>query len=111
MTILASDVLLILVAIVFPPGPVAWIAGICSLDTLIAVILTLIGLFPGHIWAFYTIYKYIRARETYGLQGFVYVGQGRYEPVLPTPVSSQPTQAPAQQGQVCAPPPPDPTLP
>ncbi|KAG2120100.1 hypothetical protein BD769DRAFT_1481172 [Suillus cothurnatus] len=44
----ASDVLLILVAIIFPPAAAAFVTG-CSCDLLINICLTILGYFPGHI--------------------------------------------------------------
>lgn len=82
--VLTSDILLVLCAILFPPAPVAFLTG-CSCDLLICAFLTLLGALPGHIYALYIIYTYIRAREEFGLQGFVYVGSGRYEAIGDTP--------------------------
>ncbi|EIW77163.1 UPF0057-domain-containing protein [Coniophora puteana RWD-64-598 SS2] len=75
-----SDVLLILVAIIFPPAAAAFVAG-CSCDLLINVCLTILGYIPGHIHAFWLIYKRMQAEERYGRGGFVYVGNGAYQPV------------------------------
>ncbi|UZJ57109.1 hypothetical protein CBS101457_006429 [Exobasidium rhododendri] len=74
----SSDILLILIAILFPPAAAAFIAG-CSCDLLINILLTVLGYFPGHIHAFWLIYKKMKAEEQYGLNGFVYVGAGKYE--------------------------------
>ncbi|KAJ4468775.1 hypothetical protein J3R30DRAFT_3304686 [Lentinula aciculospora] len=83
----ASDVILILVAIVFPPAAAAFITG-CSCDLLINICLTLLGYLPGHIHAFWLIYKRIQAEERYGRGGYNYVGNGTYQPY--------PQAAPAQ---------------
>ncbi|KAF8524469.1 UPF0057-domain-containing protein [Gautieria morchelliformis] len=75
-----SDILLILVAILFPPAAAAIITG-CSCDLLINILLTLLGYLPGHIHAFWLIYKKMKAEEQYGRGGFHYIGNGHYEPV------------------------------
>ncbi|KAJ7076100.1 hypothetical protein B0H15DRAFT_864854 [Mycena belliarum] len=79
-----SDVLLIFVAILFPPAAAAFITG-CSCDLLINILLTVLGYIPGHIHAFWLIYKKMRAEERYGAGGFRYVGNGAYEPLAQTP--------------------------
>ncbi|EPQ53560.1 UPF0057-domain-containing protein [Gloeophyllum trabeum ATCC 11539] len=66
----ASDVLLILVAIIFPPAAAAFITG-CSCDLLINILLTILGYLPGHIHAFWLIYRKMKAEERYGRGGFV----------------------------------------
>lgn len=78
----ASDVLLILVAIIFPPAAAAFITG-CSCDLLINILLTILGYLPGHIHAFWLIYRKMKAEERYGRGGFVYVGNGQYQPLAP----------------------------
>ncbi|KZS97093.1 UPF0057-domain-containing protein [Sistotremastrum niveocremeum HHB9708] len=76
----SSDILLIIVAIIFPPAAAAFITG-CSCDLLINILLTILGYIPGHIHAFWLIYKKIHAEEKYGRGGYQYVGNGTYEPV------------------------------
>ncbi|KAF9225526.1 UPF0057-domain-containing protein [Gyrodon lividus] len=76
----SSDVVLILVAIIFPPAAAAFVAG-CSCDLLINICLTILGYFPGHIHAFWLIYKKMQAEERYGQGGFVYAGSGQYHPI------------------------------
>ncbi|KAJ7057755.1 hypothetical protein C8F01DRAFT_1150976 [Mycena amicta] len=83
-----SDILLILVAILFPPAAAAFITG-CSCDLLINILLTVLGYIPGHIHAFWLIYKKMKAEERYGAGGFRYVGNGTYEPLA----QGQPQQA------------------
>ncbi|GHJ90252.1 hypothetical protein NliqN6_6654 [Naganishia liquefaciens] len=73
----SSDVLLIIVAILFPPAAVFMISG-CTCDLLINICLTLLGYFPGHIHAFYLIYKKMQAEERYGPAGYTYLGNGQY---------------------------------
>jgi hypothetical protein len=46
---------------------------------MINILLTILGYIPGHIHAFWLIYKKMKAEEQYGLNGFVYVGNGKYE--------------------------------
>ncbi|KAJ7136095.1 hypothetical protein C8R44DRAFT_393211 [Mycena epipterygia] len=75
-----SDVLLIFVAILFPPAAAAFIAG-CSCDLLINILLTIFGYIPGHIHAFWLIYKKMKAEERYGAGGFRYTGNGTYAPL------------------------------
>ncbi|TFK17163.1 UPF0057-domain-containing protein [Coprinopsis marcescibilis] len=93
-----SDVALILIAILFPPAAAAIVTG-CSCDLLINILLTLLGYFPGHIHAFWLIYKKMQAEERYGSGGFHYIGSGHYEPLYPNqPVHHQPQQGiPYQQ--------------
>jgi len=79
MSIRASDVCLILVAIIFPPAAAAFITG-CSCDLLINICLTLLGYIPGHIHAFWLIYRRMKAEEAYGRGRYTYVGNGDFEP-------------------------------
>ncbi|KAI0938704.1 hypothetical protein AcW1_001634 [Taiwanofungus camphoratus] len=92
----ASDVVLILVAIVFPPAAAAFITG-CSCDLLINIALTILGYLPGHIHAFWLIYKKMQAEERYGRGGFQYVGNGHYEPLYVAP-GGVPPPPPANYG-------------
>ncbi|KAL5498783.1 hypothetical protein ACEPAH_2138 [Sanghuangporus vaninii] len=91
-----SDVLLILVAILFPPAAAAFITG-CSCDLLINVLLTILGYIPGHIHAFWLIYKKMKAEEMYGMGGYRYVGNGGFEPMYATQAGGQ---APVNYGAV-----------
>ncbi|KAJ1301928.1 hypothetical protein OPQ81_000767 [Rhizoctonia solani] len=75
-----SDIILILVTIIFPPAAVAIMSG-CSCDLLINLCLTILGYIPGHIHAFYLIWRRMEAEERYGAGGFQYVGNGHYEPL------------------------------
>ncbi|CCK69515.1 Sna4p KNAG_0C04120 [Huiozyma naganishii CBS 8797] len=50
-----SDLLLYIIAIIFPPAAVVFRSGICSSDLLLNVLLTMLGLLPGTIHAFYYI--------------------------------------------------------
>ncbi|KAI6024255.1 hypothetical protein EDC04DRAFT_2725849 [Pisolithus marmoratus] len=75
-----STLLLIIVAIIFPPAAVAFMTG-CSCDLLINVLLTILGYIPGHLHAFWLIYKRIQAEERYGYGQYRYVGSGKYEPL------------------------------
>jgi len=79
MSIRASDICLILVAIIFPPAAAFFIAG-CSCDLLINICLTVLGYIPGHIHAFWLIYRRMRAEETYGRGKYIYVGNGAFQP-------------------------------
>ncbi|KIJ06892.1 hypothetical protein PAXINDRAFT_91327, partial [Paxillus involutus ATCC 200175] len=40
-----------------------------------------LGYFPGHIHAFWLIYKKMQAEERYGHGGFIYTGSGQYQPI------------------------------
>ncbi|KAF9566480.1 UPF0057-domain-containing protein [Agrocybe pediades] len=86
----ASDVILILVAILFPPAAAAIVTG-CSCDLLINILLTILGYIPGHIHAFWLIYKKMQAEERYGQGGFVYAGNGQYQALYQ---NNAPAQAP-----------------
>ncbi|KAG8983420.1 hypothetical protein FRB94_007222 [Tulasnella sp. JGI-2019a] len=77
-----SDILLIIVAILFPPAAAAFIAG-CSCDLLINILL-------GHIHAFWLIYRKMRAEEQYGYGGYQYLGNGEFgaNTGMPQPVAA-----------------------
>ncbi|KAF5349220.1 hypothetical protein D9756_009335 [Leucocoprinus leucothites] len=89
----ASDVVLILVTIIFPPATAFIITG-CSCDLLINILLTILGYLPGHIHAFWLIYKKMQAEERYGHGGFRYAGSGHYEPLYQAGPHSQQYGAP-----------------
>ncbi|KAI9880926.1 MAG: hypothetical protein M1830_009994 [Pleopsidium flavum] len=57
-----SGVLLILITILLPPVGVFMIAG-CGADLFINIILTCLGVFPGHIHAFYLEFIYFDRRD------------------------------------------------
>ncbi|KAG8713601.1 hypothetical protein FRC09_018530 [Ceratobasidium sp. 395] len=112
-----SDIILILVTILFPPAAVAIMSG-CSCDLLInialfflddvspslcqtakrenLILLHRLGYIPGHIHAFYLIWRRMEAEEKYGAGGFNYVGNGHYEPAYVT--TGQPPAQPANYG-------------
>lgn len=53
-----SDICLVIISVLFPPLPV-WIRrGICSCDSLINILLCILGYFPGLIHSWYIIAKY-----------------------------------------------------
>ncbi|KAH9174691.1 hypothetical protein EDB89DRAFT_461302 [Lactarius sanguifluus] len=101
MSVRASDVCLILVAIIFPPAAAAFVTG-CSCDLLINICLTMyvcflplvtaadnkdrtqpihsLGYLPGHIHAFWLIYRRMKAEEIYGTGRYIYIGNGVFEP-------------------------------
>ncbi|KAJ3559163.1 hypothetical protein NM688_g506 [Phlebia brevispora] len=93
----ASDVCLIIVAIIFPPAAAAFVTG-CSCDLLINICLTILGYLPGHIHAFWLIYKKMQAEERYGRGGYHYIGNGTYEPLYSQPGTVPPAQAPVNYG-------------
>ncbi|BEJ15595.1 hypothetical protein CspHIS471_0502000 [Cutaneotrichosporon sp. HIS471] len=72
-----SDILIALITIIFPPAAVAMMTG-CSCDLMINLALTLLGYLPGHIHAFWILYKKMLAEEMYGASGYIYVGNGEY---------------------------------
>ncbi|EEQ29040.1 hypothetical protein McanMca71_000908 [Microsporum canis] len=57
-----AAVILILVTLLLPPAGVFFISG-CSADLLINIFLTILGYFPGHIHAFYTLWVYYEAKS------------------------------------------------
>lgn len=75
-----SDIVLILVAVIFPPAAALFVTG-CGCDLLINILLTILGYLPGHLHAFYLIYKRMQAEERYGQEGYKYVGNATYEPI------------------------------
>jgi len=81
----SSDVVLILIAILFPPAAAAFITG-CSCDLIINICLTILGYIPGHVHALWLIYKKIKAEEMYGNGGYKYLGNGEFEPMYVTQV-------------------------
>ncbi|GAA5942631.1 YqaE/Pmp3 family membrane protein [Sporobolomyces koalae] len=89
-----SDIILILVAIVFPPAAAGILTG-CSCDLLINIALTLLGFIPGHIHAFWLIYKNAQAEERYGKGGYHYMGNGEYAPIGHAPPAYGHPQQPA----------------
>ncbi|KAK0535341.1 hypothetical protein OC835_002390 [Tilletia horrida] len=92
MAVRSSDILIILIAILFPPAAVGILTG-CSCDLLINILLTILGYFPGHIHAFWLIWKKMKAEEEYGYNGFIYKGNGEYvrNPAAPPPVQPPPS--------------------
>ncbi|KAI0280398.1 UPF0057-domain-containing protein [Russula aff. rugulosa BPL654] len=79
MTVRGSDICLIIVAIIFPPAAAFFVTG-CGCDLLINICLTILGYIPGHIHAFWLIYRRMKAEETYGRGRYIYVGNGSFEP-------------------------------
>ncbi|EGG00824.1 uncharacterized protein MELLADRAFT_39513, partial [Melampsora larici-populina 98AG31] len=69
--------ILILVAVVFPPASALFLTG-CGCDFLINILLTVLGYIPGHVHAFYLIYKRMQAEERYGHEGYKYIGNATY---------------------------------
>ncbi|THH19627.1 hypothetical protein EW146_g1600 [Bondarzewia mesenterica] len=92
------------VAIIFPPAAAAFITG-CSCDLLINVCLTILGYLPGHLHAFWLIYKKMKAEDAYGRGGyisdspfsvcvFVDIGNGQYEAAFPSAQGGLAQEAP-----------------
>ena len=97
-----SDILLIIVAILFPPAAAAFITG-CSCELFLNILLTILGYIPGHIHAFWLIYKRMKAEEAYGRGGYIYRGSGKFGP-HGQPMAAQ--GAPGAYGATAAQPPP-----
>ncbi|GAA5980159.1 hypothetical protein JCM11641_006932 [Rhodosporidiobolus odoratus] len=76
----SSDIILALVAIIFPPASVAFLTG-CSCDLFINIALTLLGYIPGHIHAFYLIWRNAQAEERYGQGNIAYKGNAEWAPI------------------------------
>ncbi|KAF8601862.1 hypothetical protein BDV93DRAFT_524424 [Ceratobasidium sp. AG-I] len=72
-----TNVILLIVAFLFPPATVAMIAG-CSCDLLIAILLTSLGYIPGLVHAVYLIMRKAEAEDSFG--AVHYIGNGHYEP-------------------------------
>ena len=63
-----SDIFLVIVLVLFPPLPV-WIRrGICLMDSLINILLCILGYFPGLIHSWYVIAKYPPYSRRYELK-------------------------------------------
>ncbi|KIM56751.1 hypothetical protein SCLCIDRAFT_1220009 [Scleroderma citrinum Foug A] len=75
-----SSIILVFVAIIFPPAAVAFLSG-CGCDLIVNILLTLLGYIPGLIHAFWLIYTRAKAEERYGPGGYRYIGSGKYQSV------------------------------
>ncbi|KAL1845209.1 hypothetical protein VTK73DRAFT_867 [Phialemonium thermophilum] len=73
------DIFLGLLAILFPPLPVWVKRGICSADSLINILLCIVGFIPGLIHSWYIIAKYPDP-------GYDYEGLPQEEGVAPGPI-------------------------
>ncbi|KAK9385799.1 hypothetical protein V1515DRAFT_212612 [Lipomyces mesembrius] len=117
----SADIILILLAILFPPLPV-WIKrGICSADSLINIALCMLGFIPGLLHSWYIIARfpeepfiestdlesqdYSRRHQSapgfttfYGRQQFVYSPIPQQVPTVFSHNSPTPAQAPQQSG-------------
>ncbi|KAF7350525.1 UPF0057-domain-containing protein [Mycena venus] len=74
----STDFLLILVAFLCPPIATFLISG-CGIDLFISICLSILGYLPGHIHAFWLIYRKVQAEEKFGEGGFRYTGYGNFE--------------------------------
>jgi len=52
----------------------------CSCDLLINIALTILGVLPGHVHAFWIIYKKIKAEDEYGHGRYTYLWNGQFQP-------------------------------
>ncbi|EKD03990.1 hypothetical protein A1Q2_01664 [Trichosporon asahii var. asahii CBS 8904] len=68
-----SDIIIALIAIIFPPAAVAMMTG-CSCDLLICIALTML----------------IRAEEMFGMNGYTYLGNGEFVAVRSGPPAGNP---------------------
>ncbi|KAM0786866.1 hypothetical protein ACM66B_002291 [Microbotryomycetes sp. NB124-2] len=92
----SSDIILILVAILFPPAAAFFLTG-CSCDLVINICLTLLGFIPGHLHAFWLIYKNAQAEERYGAGNYRYLGNATWEPIGHADHTYVPAPYPQQQ--------------
>ncbi|KAH8888884.1 hypothetical protein GQ53DRAFT_826082 [Thozetella sp. PMI_491] len=58
----ASAILLVIITMILPPAGVYAVAG-CGADLLINICMTLLGVLPGHLHAFYLEYVYYDRKE------------------------------------------------
>eukprot|EP00884_Botryococcus_braunii_P019751 jgi/Botrbrau1/645/Bobra.0161s0034.1 len=58
MPVTGSDIFKIIFAIILPPLGVFLEKGLCDVDVLINILLTILGYIPGIIHALYIIFKY-----------------------------------------------------
>ncbi|KAL0930389.1 stress response rci [Colletotrichum truncatum] len=104
----SADIFLGLLALLFPPLPVWVKRGICSADSLINILLCLLGYIPGLIHAWYIIAKFPEPDYEYeslaqndregGRVTYVFVhGNGHQAPHSRQP-QQQPRPSPHQQG-------------
>ncbi|KAK4057435.1 hypothetical protein OIO90_001504 [Microbotryomycetes sp. JL221] len=94
----SSDIVLVLVAILFPPAAAFFITG-CSCDLVINLLLTILGYIPGHLHAFWLIYKNAQAEERYGRGNYRYLGNATWVVVGGTsPFGAQPIRASHRPG-------------
>lgn len=57
----------------------------CGVDVLINICLTLLGVLPGHLHAWYILYKDDQARKRYGEGYYTYRGSGQFVPTTAAP--------------------------
>ncbi|CAM1503281.1 Fc.00g080570.m01.CDS01 [Cosmosporella sp. VM-42] len=92
----SADIFLALLAVLFPPLPVWVKCGICSADSLINILLCVLGYIPGLLHAWYIIAKYPEPAYEYetipqdregGRVTYVYVQapQGHHQPKIQPP--------------------------
>ncbi|WAR61127.1 hypothetical protein PtB15_13B379 [Puccinia triticina] len=104
-----SDIILILVAVIFPPAAALFVTG-CGCDLLINILLTMQVLIlslsqdPAKNSQLTVIYKRMQAEERYGQEGYKYVGNATYVSQEPIGYQSPPNQQPPILHQASAPP-------
>ncbi|GAA5844612.1 hypothetical protein JCM11251_002243 [Rhodosporidiobolus azoricus] len=94
-----SDIILVLVAILFPPASAAFLTG-CSCDLFINIALTILGYIPGHVHAFFLVWRHAQAEERYGKDNYQYLGNATWEPLDPPPSYQRPVHSGATYGAV-----------
>ncbi|KAG8215841.1 hypothetical protein J3R82DRAFT_7784 [Butyriboletus roseoflavus] len=101
----ADVFLLLIVAFIFPPVAVAFVAG-CGSDLCLNILLTMLGYFPGCIHALWLVLRRAEANNTYGYKNWTYSGMGEYTPIHAQRYSS--LERSTLYGQPPPPPPPPP---
>ncbi|KAF7289965.1 Cupin-5 domain-containing protein [Mycena indigotica] len=74
----SSDILLIVIAVLFPPVSTFFICG-CGIDLVIGILLSILGYIPGLIHSLWLIFRKMEAEERFGQDAFVYIGYGNFE--------------------------------
>ncbi|KAM5345196.1 hypothetical protein ACJ41O_011058 [Fusarium nematophilum] len=101
----SADLFLAFLAILFPPLPVWVKCGICSADSLINILLLVLGYIPGLLHAWYIIakfpeppYEYEAVPQEGGRVTYVYVQCPQQHPHGPQNQQPKPEPQPQQRG-------------
>ncbi|KAI4132954.1 MAG: hypothetical protein LQ338_000421 [Usnochroma carphineum] len=93
-----ADILLALLAVLFPPLPV-WIkTGLCSLDSLINLLLCMLGFVPGLLHAWYIIAKVHASSQILTSHGFCVEANIKSNEQYPDPSASEYEDLESAQG-------------